>query len=132
LTDKPSRHPVFSPDGKLIACFMSDEAGMWQLAVLPAAGGAPLKTFSVPASVANLWPAPRWTPDGKGLTYVLTKGGVSNVWLQPLSGAPARQLTNLSESQIFAFGWSPDGKQLALVRGTNAKSVILIKDFRPN
>jgi len=130
LSDKPSQHPVFSPDGKLIACFLRDEGSLWQLAILPGTGGAPLKTFSVPASVAEQWPGPRWTTDGKAITYILTKGGVSNIWMQPLTGESSRQMTNFNENQIFAFGWSPDGKKLALVRGVNAKSVILMRDFK--
>ena len=132
LSDKASRHPVFSPDGKLIACFLREEGAPWQLAVLSLAGGLPLKTFPIPASVADQWVGPRWTADGTAITYTLTKGGVSNIWMQPLTGEPARQLTNFKEDQIFAFAWSPDGKKLALVRGVNAKSVILMKDFRRN
>ncbi len=130
LSDKASQHPVFSPDGKLIACFLREEGSTWQLAVLPVAGGLPLKTFPLPVSVAGLWAGPRWTADGKAITYILTKGGVSNIWIQPLTGEAARQLTNFNEDQIFAFAWSPDGKKLALVRGVNAKSLILMKDFR--
>jgi Tol biopolymer transport system component len=132
LSDKTSRHPVFSPDGKQIVCFLRNEESPWELAILPVAGGAPLKTFSVPASVTEQWPGPRWTADGKAITYILTKGGVSNIWMQPLTGEPARQLTNFSEDQIFAFAWSADGKKLALVRGVNAKSVILMKYFKRN
>ena len=132
LTDKTAHHPIFSPDGKLIACYVREDGSTWQLAVLPVAGGLPLKTFSLPASVAEQWVGPRWTADSKAITYVLTKGGVANIWIQPLSGEPARQLTDFDQDQIFAFAWSPDGKSLALVRGVNAKSVILMKDFRQN
>ena len=131
LSDKAARHPVFSPDGKLIGCFLRDEGSPWQLAVLPLAGGLPLQTFSIPPSVAaEQSVGPRWTADGKAITYILTKGGVSNIWMQPLTGESARQLTNFTEDQIFAFAGSPDGKKLALVRGVNAKSVILMKNFR--
>jgi serine/threonine protein kinase len=130
LSDKAARHPIFSPDGKLIACFLRDMESPWQLAVLPLAGGRPLKTFSIPPSVAGQWVGPRWTADGKAITYIVTKGGVSNIWMQPLAGEPARQLTNFNEDQIFAFAGSPDGKKLALVRGVNAKSIILMKNFR--
>jgi Tol biopolymer transport system component len=132
LTDKTAHHPIFSPDGKLIACYLREDGSTWQLAVLPVAEGPPLKTFSLPASVAEQWVGPRWTADGNAITYVLTRGGVSNIWIQPLSGEPARQLTDFDQDQIFAFAWSPDGKSLALVRGVNAKSVILMKDFRAN
>lgn len=129
LTDKPARHPVFSPDGKQIACFIREEGSPWRLAVLSANGGQPQKTFEVPATVADQWPGPRWSGDGQALTYIVTRGGISNIWSQPLSGGPATQLTNFNQDQIFAFAWSPDGKKLACVRGANTKTVILINDF---
>jgi serine/threonine protein kinase/Tol biopolymer transport system component len=132
LTAKEARHPVFSPDGKLIACYLRDEGTPWQLAVLPVGGGPPLKTFSIPVSVADQWVGPRWAADGKAISYIVTKGGISNIWVQPVTGEPAKQLTNFNQEQIFAFAWSPDGKSLALVRGVNAKSVVLMKNFRHN
>ena len=130
LTDKIARHPVFSPDGKSIACFTKDEGSTWQLTVLPVADTSTPKYFALPISVADQWAGPRWTTDGKAISYIVTNGGVSNVWKQPLTGGPATQLTNFSEDQIFAFAWSVDGKRLALVRGVNAKSIILMKNFR--
>ena len=132
LSDNAARHPVFSPDGKLIACFLREDGSAWQLAILPGSGAQPLKTFPVPGSVADQWVGPRWSADGKAITYVVTKGGVSNLWSQPLTGEPANQVTNFQQDQIFAFAWSPLGKKLALVRGVSAKRVILIKDFARN
>lgn len=130
LSDKAARHPVFSPDGKLIACYMRDEGAEWRLAILPVNGGQPLKTFSLPPSVADQPIGPRWSPDSKSVTYVLTKGGISNIWSQPTSGDTATQLTNFDQDQIYAFAWSPEGKKLAIVRGVNAKSVILMKGIQ--
>ncbi|PWT93300.1 MAG: hypothetical protein C5B55_04790 [Blastocatellia bacterium] len=127
LSDKAARHPVFSPDGKQIACYLREEGAIWKLAVLPVAGGQAIKTFPISAPVADQWVGPHWTPDGKAITYVFTKGGISNIWTQPISGEVATQLTNFDENQIFAFAWSPDGKNLALVRGVNAKSLISMK-----
>jgi serine/threonine protein kinase/Tol biopolymer transport system component len=132
LTDKAARHPVFSPDGKSIACYLRSDGSAWELAVLPVAGGAPLKTFPIPMTVADQWVGPRWTPDGKAITYVVTQGGISNIWSQPLSGEAATKLTKFDQDQIFAFAWSPDRKNLALVRGVNAKTVISMKGFGGN
>ncbi|HEV8370570.1 MAG TPA: protein kinase [Pyrinomonadaceae bacterium] len=132
LSDKAARHPVFSPDGKLIAFYLGQDGSAWQLAVLPVAGDHSVKTFSIPAAVADQWVGPRWSPDSKAITYVVTKGGISNIWSQPVSGEAATQLTNFDQDQIFAFAWSLDGKNLALVRGVNAKSVILMKGLGDN
>jgi serine/threonine protein kinase len=127
LSDRAARHPVFSPDGKSIVCYLREEGGSWVLAILPSAGGQPIKTFPLPAFVADQWVGPHWSPDGKAVNYVLTKGGISNIWTQPISGEAATQLTDFDQDQIYAFAWSPDGKKLAIVRGVNAKSVILMK-----
>jgi Tol biopolymer transport system component len=43
--------------------------------------------------------------------------GVDNLWLQPLDGSKGRSLTDFTAERISDFRWSPDGKQLALVRG---------------
>jgi hypothetical protein len=47
-----------------------------------------------------------------------------------LDGSPPRKLTDFKSDRIFSFGWSRDGKQLALARGTLTNDVILISDFR--
>jgi serine/threonine protein kinase len=130
LSDKAARHPVFSPDGKLVACYIREEGAAWQLAILRVDGGQLEKTFSIPAAVADQWVGPRWTPDSKSITYIQTQGGISNVWNQPVNGTTATQLTNFNQDQIFAFAWSPSGKSLALVRGVNAKSVIVMKGLQ--
>ena len=78
-------------------------------------GDERVKSFEIRAGVAEQWHGPRWTPDSQGITYIGTRGP-SNIWLQPLSNGPARQLTNFNESKIYAFAWSPDGNRLACVR----------------
>jgi Tol biopolymer transport system component len=72
----------------------------------------------------------RWTPDGRALTYVLTAGDVSNLWNQPISGEPAKQLTRFKSNRIFSFDWSPDGQQMILSRGTVTSDVVLLSNFR--
>ncbi|MGQ0762194.1 MAG: protein kinase domain-containing protein [Acidobacteriota bacterium] len=128
LTEKFARSPVFSPDGQKIACLMRAEAG-WKLAVLPANGGTPETTYPIATTEAQQWHAPRWTPDGQAITYIVTRGGVSNIWSQPLSGGPARQLTKFDQDEIFAFAWSPDSEKLACVRGVNTMTAILISNI---
>ena len=69
---------------------------------------------------------PRWTPDGKAITYVRREQQVDNLWLQPLNGGPARQLTEFSSDQIYKFAWSPDGRNLAVARGRRGYDLVLI------
>ena len=58
---------------------------------------------------------------------LVTKNGVSNLWVQPRDGRPARPLTDFKSDLIFDFAWSPDG-DLALSRGTVTSDVVLIKN----
>ena len=71
-----------------------------------------------------------WTPDGQAVAYIRTRGGVSNIWSQPLDGSPPKQLTDFKSDRIFNFAWSRDGKQLALSRGVVNSDVVLISNFR--
>jgi serine/threonine protein kinase len=128
LIDKPARHPIVSPDGNWISCYLRD-GETWRLVILPFAGGEPVKSFDLPAGVADQWHGPRWRADSREITYIVTRGGVSNIWAQPSNNGTARQLTNFNEGQIFAFAWSPDGKQLICVRGSNLRTVVMMKDF---
>jgi len=129
LTDGLSWRPAISPDGKWVAFNRLDEvSSQWQIAVMRFEGGAPHKIFDAPSS--SLFRAIRWTPDGRGVAYPVTSGGISNIWSQPLDGGPPRQLTAFKDQLIFDFAWSRDGKQLALSRGVVNSDVVLISNFR--
>ena len=72
----------------------------------------------------------RWSPDQKGIPYVLTKKGASNVWQQPLSGGDPHPITDFTSEHIYNFAWTRDGKKLLLARGNNVRDVVLISNFR--
>jgi eukaryotic-like serine/threonine-protein kinase len=128
VTDKPSWVPRISPDGKLIACTYYDEAtSEHKLAVIPFEGGPPVKVFDQ----AGMFNRPiSWTPDGRAVAYVVNRGGVSNIWVQPLDGGEPKQLTDFKDQRLFGFAWSRDGKQLALSRGVVNSDVVLISNFK--
>ena len=97
-------------------------------------GGSPIAVFDFPEFFGTIGPGfyqqkIRWTVDGRALTYIDTQGGVSNIWIQPLDGGPRQQLTNFSSDLIFYYDWSPDGKKLALARGSKTSDVVLIRDM---
>lgn len=129
LTEKFTSAPVISPDGKVIAClYREDQPGSAvKIALLPIEGGEPLKLFDTPTSVGQLI---RWTEDGRAVTYIVTSGGVSNIWSQSIEGGAPKQLTSFKSDQIFWFDWSRDGKQLAVARGSVTSDVVLISNFR--
>jgi Tol biopolymer transport system component len=128
---------AISPDGKLIAYLTLPDSPVEnpgspsasrpnRLKVIPFDGGVPLYQFDWPPSASD----PRWDHGGKALEYVLTKNGVSNIWQQPLTGGPPKQITNFKSELIFGFQWSPDGSQLALTRGSLTSHVITMGNFR--
>ncbi|HKG21865.1 MAG TPA: hypothetical protein VKC34_08185, partial [Blastocatellia bacterium] len=67
---------------------------------------------------------------GRALTYVDNRGGIANIWSQPLAGGEPRPLTDFKSDQIFSFAWSRDGRQLACSRGVITSDVVLITDFK--
>ena len=71
-----------------------------------------------------------WSPDQKGLQYLLTRNGATNVWEQPLAGGTPHQVTNFTSGRIFDFSWTRDGKQLLLAKGEDTSDVVLISNFR--
>jgi Tol biopolymer transport system component len=130
--------PAISPDGKWIACrYASARDKPIQLAVVPFAGGGPAMIFDMPTSPYDYWmvngayayPPVRWSRDGQALTYIVTQGGVSNIWSQSPKGGPPKQLTHFQNQQIFSFDWSPTG-DLVLSRGSITSDAVLIKDFQ--
>ena len=130
LVNEWATQPDVSPDGKQVACFARrDKAKAWEIFVVPIEGGAPVATFDLPESVVPEWPGLRWTPDGTGLTYVSTVQGVSNVWRQALTGGEPKQLTDFKENRIFFFDWSRNERKLVLVRGSDTRDLILVRDF---
>ena len=127
ITDKYSENPVFSPDGKQIAClYLAQPAGSQTLAILPSVGGEPIKTLPFTGPITNL----RWTVDGRALVYGMTRNGITNLWAQPIDGSAPKQLTNFASERVFAFDFSRDGKQVALARGTQTSDVVLISNFK--
>jgi Tol biopolymer transport system component len=85
--------------------------------------GEPAHVFTRPFGSGNA----HWSPDGKGLQFLLTRHGVSNIWEQPLAGGQPHPVTDFTSGHIFAFMWSRDGKQLLLAETSD---VVLLSNFR--
>lgn len=63
--------------------------------------------------------APRWSPDGKYLSFTSSRKGAAKgnqVWLLDRNGGEAVQLTDV-KGRLAGYEWSPDSKKLALVIG---------------
>lgn len=128
ISDANASIPVVSPDGRLIACrYWEPSSRVQKIATIPITGGAPTATFDIP--IVD-WQRVRWTADGSALTYIDTRAGVSNIFVQPLDGRPPKQLTNFKSEQIFSYDWSRNDKMLACERGVETSDVVLLTSSR--
>jgi dipeptidyl aminopeptidase/acylaminoacyl peptidase len=58
--------------------------------------------------------SPRWSPDGKQLSFISNRGKKSQIYLAPMNGGEARQLTK-AKFGLAQSTWSPDGKRISFV-----------------
>ena len=123
--DRP-RVPI-SPDSQMVAVrqWGKTPTSPSVLSVVSAESGKMLHSFDAPAGMQVFG----WSGDGRALNYVLTRGGVGNIWEQSLTGGPARQITHFKSELIRDFDWSHDGKQLVVARGHLNSNVVLISNF---
>jgi Tol biopolymer transport system component len=117
-----------SPDGRFLAgLYAATPSAPLALGIVPADGGPPAQAFPgfVQASASG---SIAWTHDGQSVLY--TNVERLNVWRQRLTGGAPEKITNYSDLMIFRFAVSPDGRQLALARGTQTRDAVLITNFR--
>ncbi len=59
---------------------------------------------------------PRWSPDGHTIAFVSDRHNEKQpqIYLIPIDGGEARQLTTDLQGQIGALAWSPDGQRLLI------------------
>lgn len=133
---------ALSPDGKTMALFQqifSVETRTYTNRVLLLGVGdntvSPRSLNVDPSlSVSFFSPGPtsrgnfHFTPDGKAVAFARVEKGVGNIWVLPLDGSPAKQITSFDSEIIIDFGWSPDGKRLAVLRFSSTDDIILLRD----
>jgi dipeptidyl aminopeptidase/acylaminoacyl peptidase len=113
LAVKGVSDPQLSPDGSQIVYVVSEldkatEKSGTSLWIVPTSGGQPKRLTTTPGANNH----PRFSPDGKSIAFISSRGGSAQIWLLPLDGGEARQLTKLPVD-VSGPIWSPKGDKLA-------------------
>lgn len=124
LTDYVAAYPSVSPDGKRIACVGRNQSRI-EFLVLPFEGGQPLKRIDL-AGQSFSGNRIQWTPDGKSLIYAAESNGATAIIKQSLEGGPVERLASFDQDELFDFGYSFDGRFLAVTRGGWRHDAVLI------
>jgi len=89
--------PQVSPDGKWIAYVqgtvrLAENKTVRHIWLVPAEGGEPKQLTRGEGSDTR----PRWSPEGKSIAFMSTRGGSSQIWMIRVDGGESRQITSLS------------------------------------
>jgi tricorn protease-like protein len=119
-----------SPDGKLAAfpTFATPNSPKIVLALVPVDSPQDTKFLAMQRTQGNVI---HFTRDGRAVLYPFRDKDTDNLWLQPLDGAPGKQITKFKSERIADFHWSFDGKQLGLIRGHTDSDVVLLQESKP-
>jgi eukaryotic-like serine/threonine-protein kinase len=123
---------ILSPDGKTLiyaAAPIAFENGVISQASLFIASfdGAKLGETKVLQKVADVRQV-RFAQDGKSLLYIETENDGADIWRMNLSDGKTSKVTNFNLESLYRFTLSADGKKIYLVRGSNMREVVLIKN----
>jgi dipeptidyl aminopeptidase/acylaminoacyl peptidase len=109
--------PQISPDGGWVAYTVSSidlkkdnsDSDVWMVSW---DGATNLRITSSPDGESS----PRWSPDGKYLSFTSSRqeGKGSQVWLLDRRGGEAQRLTEI-KGGVSSYSWSPDSKQLVFL-----------------
>lgn len=102
---------VISPQGDRIA--MQMDTGTNDLWVLDLARG--VRTRLTFGPIANAFPT--WSPDGKWIAYIATRGGKYYIMRKPSDGSGGEEMLLDSDRFLHLSDWSRDGKYLIYGRG---------------
>ena len=130
ITEGYAIYPSVSPDGKFIAVVGKDENKNRQLLIVPAAGGKPLRRLAIAPLKLSSYRL-KWTSNADALLYAAASDAVAAIYKQTLKGGAPEKIIELKENDIFDFGYSADGRELAVTRGDWQFDIVLLSGLKP-
>ena len=102
-----------SPDGRNVAFSVTwfdkhSNSSNTDIYLVPLRGGEPRRFVHGDGDDHS----PCWSPDGKRLAFVSTRGGSAQIWVIPADGGEAVRVTDVPTG-VSSPLWSPDGKRIA-------------------
>lgn len=92
-----------SPDGKTIAFDM-----LGDIYTIPMTGGT-----ATPLQTGHAWECqPRYSPDGKSISFTSDEGGGDNIWYMNADGTDPKQITQEKFRLLNNAVWSSDGQYI--------------------
>jgi Tol biopolymer transport system component len=135
------REPLFTDPGRVPAGFFLRSVspdGRWALgsygsglgsglAAVPIGGNGAVRTFPYTYTPGEGFGS-TWAPGVPVNAFedLVFRDGATNLWRFPLDGSAPHPITAFTSEHILAYRWSPDGKTLALSRGTISNDIVLI------
>ncbi len=105
---------AFSPSGKQIAYVVShvDEKGEKELSTIWLMNVATGESRQLTSGTA-VDAAPKWSPDGTRIAFMSSRNEKPQIFVIPVDGGEAIQLTKLKQGVGSGPSWSPDGQHIA-------------------
>jgi Tol biopolymer transport system component len=108
--------PAWSPDGRKLAFAGSRDGNDDDIYVM-SADGSNLRRLTQEPAIDSY---PSWSADGHRVVFESNRTGHSAIYVMKADGSDQRRLTRslgLASFESFSPAWSPNGEQIAFVRG---------------
>ncbi|HKR02630.1 MAG TPA: S9 family peptidase [Pyrinomonadaceae bacterium] len=130
--------PQISPDGEWVVYTVSTVEGnatqttLWLARIRPATSIQDIESTAAERgrTTEPLLPVelggsnPRWSPDGKRIAFLASKGEQSGIWVMTLAQRQPRFVAPVRASNFFityageSISWSPDSRRIAFINAT--------------
>ena len=100
--------PNLSPDGKLVALDISNEANSGDIFLLDVADGTATQ-FTFDSGDDS---APVWSPDSSKIVFMTSRNGTRDLWQRGVHGGAEATQFFADERYIWPTDWSNDGREL--------------------